>query len=171
MGCSPPGSSVHENSSDKKTGVGCHFLLQGIFLTQVFWLMWILHHHATREAHIYTHTYIHTYIYIIYNIYIHTHRCFNHVSLWHYDCNLPSSSVMGFSRQEYWGELPCLPLRDLPYPGIESKSPASPALEVDSFPLSYWRSPWREREREEERENDFKNWLMWSWDWQFKQDL
>ena len=31
--CSPPGSSVHGIIS-KNTGVGCHFLLQGIFLTQ-----------------------------------------------------------------------------------------------------------------------------------------
>ena len=28
--CSPPGSSVHGDSPDKNTGVGCHFLLQGI---------------------------------------------------------------------------------------------------------------------------------------------
>ena len=31
MDCSPPGSSVFLG---KNTGVGCHFLLQGIFLTQ-----------------------------------------------------------------------------------------------------------------------------------------
>ena len=34
MDCSPPGSSVHEDSSGKNTGVGCHALLQGIFLTK-----------------------------------------------------------------------------------------------------------------------------------------
>ena len=34
MDCSPPGSSVHGDSPGKKTGVGCHALLQGIFLTQ-----------------------------------------------------------------------------------------------------------------------------------------
>ena len=34
MDCSPPGSSVHGVSPGKKTGVGCHALLQGIFLTQ-----------------------------------------------------------------------------------------------------------------------------------------
>ena len=33
MDCSPPGSSVW-NSPGKNTGVGCHFLLQRIFLTQ-----------------------------------------------------------------------------------------------------------------------------------------
>ena len=34
MDCSPPGSSVHEDSPGKNTGVGCHALLQGIFPTQ-----------------------------------------------------------------------------------------------------------------------------------------
>ena len=33
MDCSPPGSSVHGDSPGKNTGVGCHTLLQGIFLT------------------------------------------------------------------------------------------------------------------------------------------
>ena len=36
MDCSPPGSSVHEDSPGKNNGVGCHALLQGIFLTQGF---------------------------------------------------------------------------------------------------------------------------------------
>ena len=34
MDCSPPGSSVHGNSPGKNIGVGCHALLQGIFLAQ-----------------------------------------------------------------------------------------------------------------------------------------
>ena len=34
MDCSPPGSSVHRDSSGKNTGVGCHALLQDIFPTQ-----------------------------------------------------------------------------------------------------------------------------------------
>ena len=34
MDCSPPGFSVHGDSPGKKTGVGCHALLQGIFPTQ-----------------------------------------------------------------------------------------------------------------------------------------
>ena len=34
MDCSPPGSSVPGIFQGKNTGVGCHFLLQGIFLTQ-----------------------------------------------------------------------------------------------------------------------------------------
>ena len=32
--CSPPGSSVNWDSSGQNTGVDCHTLLQGIFLTQ-----------------------------------------------------------------------------------------------------------------------------------------
>ena len=34
MDCSPPGSSVHGDYPGKNTRVGCHALLQGIFLTQ-----------------------------------------------------------------------------------------------------------------------------------------
>ena len=34
MDYSLPGSSVHGDSPDKNTGVGCHALLQGIFPTQ-----------------------------------------------------------------------------------------------------------------------------------------
>ena len=32
--CSPPGSSLHGHSPGENTGVNCHALLQGIFLTQ-----------------------------------------------------------------------------------------------------------------------------------------
>ena len=34
IGCSPPGSFVHEDSPGKNTRVGCHALLQRIFPTQ-----------------------------------------------------------------------------------------------------------------------------------------
>ena len=34
MDCSPPGTSVHEDSPGKNTGAGCCALLQGIFPTQ-----------------------------------------------------------------------------------------------------------------------------------------
>ena len=34
MDCSPPGSSVHGDSSGKNTRMGCHALLKGIFPTQ-----------------------------------------------------------------------------------------------------------------------------------------
>ena len=36
--------------------------------------------------------------------------------------------AMGFSRQEYWSELPCPPPGDLPDPGLKPASLKSPAL-------------------------------------------
>ena len=56
--CSPPGSSIHGDSSGKKTGVGCHFLPQGIFLTLIWkdWTLvscvgrWLLCHYDTCDA-------------------------------------------------------------------------------------------------------------------------
>ena len=58
MDCSLPGSSVHEIFHGKNTEVGCHFLLQGICLTQdqtsisrvSCFGRWILYHSATWEA-------------------------------------------------------------------------------------------------------------------------
>ena len=48
-------------------------------------------------------------------------------------------SPWGFSRQEYWSGLPCLPPRDLLNPGIEPKSLKSPAADfftiLSSLPL------------------------------------
>ena len=54
MDYSPPGSSVH-GISGKHTGVGCHFLLQGIFPAQgsnphFLYCRQILYHWVTREA-------------------------------------------------------------------------------------------------------------------------
>ena len=49
------------------------------------------------------------------------------------DQSLPAPLFMGFSQQEYWSGLPCPPPGDLPDPGIEPKSPVSPALQVDSL--------------------------------------
>ena len=43
-----------------------------------------------------------------------------------------ASLSMGFSRQEYWSELPFPPPENLPKPGIKPTSPASPAL-ADGF--------------------------------------
>jgi len=45
---------------------------------------------------------------------------------------------MGFPRQEYWSGLPFPSPEDFPDPGIET---ASPALQVDSLPLSHQGSP------------------------------
>ena len=58
MDYNPPGSSVLGDSSGRNTGVGYHFLLQGIFLTQELnsflpHCRWILYHWATWETHIF----------------------------------------------------------------------------------------------------------------------
>ena len=45
---------------------------------------------------------------------------------------------MGFSRQEYWSELPCLPPGDLPNPEIE---PRFPTFQADSLPSEPPRKP------------------------------
>ena len=42
-----------------------------------------------------------------------------------------ASPPMGFSRQEYWSEVPFPSPGDLPHPGIE---PRSPALKADALP-------------------------------------
>ena len=52
------------------------------------------------------------------------------------DCSLPGSCVHGSLRQEYWSGLPCPPPGDLPNPGIELKSPGSPALASGSSPIA-----------------------------------
>ena len=48
---------------------------------------------------------------------------------WTVACQAPLS--MGFSRQEYWSGLPCLPPGDLPNPGTK---PRSSTLQADSLP-------------------------------------
>ena len=48
---------------------------------------------------------------------------------------------MEFFRQEYWSGLTFPSLGDLPDPGIEPVSFASPALTGSSLPLSHLRSP------------------------------
>ena len=49
------------------------------------------------------------------------------------------SLSMGFSRQEYWSELPCPTTRYLSDAGIKS---TSPSLQVDSLPLNHWGNPY-----------------------------
>ena len=56
-------------------------------------------------------------------------KCSTLSTPWTIACQIPLS--MGFSRQEYWSGLAFHSLGDLPYPGIE---PRSPALQADSSP-------------------------------------
>ena len=55
---------------------------------------------------------------------------------WTVACQAPLS--MRFPRQDHWSALPFPSPGDLPDPGI---NPASPALQVDSLPLSHWGNP------------------------------
>ena len=61
---------------------------------------------------------------------MHVLSCFSRVrlfaTLWTVACQAPLS--MGFSRQEYWRELPLPPSGDLPDPGTEPVSLLSSAL-------------------------------------------
>ena len=55
MDCSPPGSCVHGDPPGKNTGVGCHFLLQGIFPTQgqnpgLLHCRWIFYHLSHQRS-------------------------------------------------------------------------------------------------------------------------
>ena len=61
-------------------------------------------------------------------------------SLWTAARQAPLST--GFSRQEYWSGLPCLPPGNLPDPGIETASLTSPALTSRFFTTSTtWEAP------------------------------
>ena len=58
MDCSPPGSSVHGTSPGRNTGVGCHALLQEIFLTQGYnpCLLCFLHWQASSLSRVTTYS-------------------------------------------------------------------------------------------------------------------
>ena len=58
---------------------------------------------------------------------------------WTVDHKAPLS--MGFSRQEYWSELPFSSSEDIPNPGIKHMYPESPSLQVDFLPTEPWGKP------------------------------
>ena len=62
--------------------------------------------------------------------------------------------LWGFSRQEYWSELPSPPPGDLPAPGIK---PGSPALQMDSLPSEMTRQV--NSGKQGVTENHFRNWM------------
>ena len=57
------------------------------------------------------------------------------------DCSASGSSAHVIFQQEYWRGLPFPDPGDLPDPGIEPVSSASPALQADSLLLSHRGSP------------------------------
>ena len=92
-------------------------------------------------------TYVHaeTHTQMIVSVYVCVCVCvlshFSHVclfvTLWTVTHQAPLS--MGFSRQEYWSELPCPLPGDLPDPGIKPESLKPPALAGGFFtPSATW---------------------------------
>ena len=65
----------------------------------------------------------------------------SHVSVKFWTVAHQAPLSIGFFRQEYWSGLPFPSPGDLPDPGIKLKSPVSPTLQTDSYPLSHQRSP------------------------------
>ena len=59
--------------------------------------------------------------------------CLTLATPWTVACQAPVS--IAFLRQEYWSGVPFPPPGDLPIPGTEPASPASPALQADSLPI------------------------------------
>ena len=57
------------------------------------------------------------------------------------DCSPQAPLSMGFSRQEYWSELPFHPPEYLPNPGTEPMSLTSPALAGRFFTLALLGKP------------------------------
>ena len=138
MNCSPPTRLLcPRNSPGKNTGMGCHFLLQRIFPTQGsnLRLLHVLHWQADSLP--LGHQENTSLLLDLFWIYVLSHfscvRLF--ATLQTVACQAPLS--MGFFRQEHWSGFPCPPPGNLPKPGTEL---ASPALHVDSSPLSHWRS-------------------------------
>ena len=52
------------------------------------------------------------------------------------DCSLPGSPIHGILQAKILERSPCPPLGDLPDPGTEPMSLASPALQVGSLPIA-----------------------------------
>ena len=90
--------------------------------------------HTHTNTHKHTHTHTHT------HIYMHAYMLsrFSHVWLFVTLCTLASQAPlsMGFSRQEYWSGLLCVPPGDLPNQEMELVSLISPALAGRLFTTS-----------------------------------
>ena len=130
MDCSPPGSSVHGDSSGKNTEVGCHALLQEIFPTQgsnpdLPHCRQILYHLSYQGNPSWFSVSMSSFLgsWLSYNY------CCPIAKLCPtlcdpMDCNPPGSSVQRFPREEYWSELPFPSPGDLSHSGIKPMSPA-----------------------------------------------
>ena len=132
MDCSPPGSSVHWILQARmlewvaiSSSRGSFQLRDWTRVSHVagrFFTIW-----ATREAYIYM---------------LHVKSLQSCLTLWQWTVAHQAPLSMGFSRQEYWSGLPCLPPGDLPDPGIEPISLMALALTGRFFTASAtWEAP------------------------------
>ena len=130
------------DSPGKNTGVGCHSLLQEIFLTQGS-NPGLPHCRRTLYRLSYQGNLQGCYYFLVsLGLVIHAEGIVQSpscvrpfVTPWTGAYQAPRS--MEFSRQEYWSGLPCPSPGNLPNPGIE---PGSPTLQADSLPsgLPWW---------------------------------
>ena len=109
MGYSLPGSSVHGNSPDKHTGVGCHALLQGIFLTHGsnLCLSHFLHQQVGSLSQVQPGN---PSKHMSMSVLSHFSHVQLFVTLWTVACQ--ASLSMRFSRQEQWSGFPCPPINN-----------------------------------------------------------
>ena len=79
---------------------------------------------------------VYIYIYIYLSLYMHAKSLQLCLTLCNpMDCSPPSSSAQGFSRQEYWSQLPSLPPGALPDLGIKPTVLKSPVLTGGFFTI------------------------------------
>ena len=122
--CSLLGYSVHGDSPDENTGMGCHALLQGIFPAQQsnpgLQHCWHILYHLSQQGSPYK------------EVHWLLHRIFPIQGL---NPGLPHCRFFtswGVRKaQEYWSEQPIPSPGDLPNTGIQ---PGSSALQADSLP-------------------------------------
>ena len=144
MVCSLPGSSVHgilqarilewvaisfSRGSSQWSNPGhlhCRKILYHLSHQTLSFSTWILVYMPARKEY--------------YRNYVSLLRCFSRVwlfaPLWTATCQVSQS--MGFSRQEYWSELPCASSGGLPDPRIE---PGSSTLQASSLLTELWGKP------------------------------
>ena len=122
--CNPPGFFCPRDFPGKNTGVGCHFLLQGIFSTQ-------RSTHVSCLAGRFSTWQVEPHLWMCVHV-------LSRIQLF----VTPSTAArlhplsMGFFRQEYWSGLPFPTSGDLHNPGTEPTSPASPVLAGRFFTIS-----------------------------------
>ena len=114
----------------KNTGVGCHFLFQGIFPTQKSNLHLL---HCRQTLYLLSHwdfSWIDVCVCVCVCVCVSRSVMSDSATPQIVACQ--ASLSMEFSRQEYWSELPFPSPEELPNPGIKSRSSASQA---DSLPF------------------------------------